>query len=95
MGSFSRQNLQQMRAFYQLWPLIEIRQTASGEFDSAQTLQAASAISPVKQLPTLADIVNRFPLPWSAYARRLSVKSDYARQFHETEALRDYWPNTV
>ena len=33
----------------------------------------------------------RFPLPWSAYVRLLSVKSEYARQFYETEALRGGW----
>ncbi len=29
-----------------------------------------------------------FPLPWSAYVRLLSVKTEAARTFYETEALR-------
>ncbi|MEX2240435.1 MAG: PDDEXK nuclease domain-containing protein [Burkholderiales bacterium] len=33
----------------------------------------------------------RFPLPWSAYVRLLSVKSTVARAFYETEALRCGW----
>ncbi len=97
---FSRQNLQQMRAFYQLWPRIEIRQTLSGESEILQTVsensnlqipQTTSAISTVSKFPALADIANRFPLPWSAYVRLLSVKSDFARQFYETEALCGGW----
>ena len=36
----------------------------------------------------LAAIGNRFPLPWSAYVRLLSVKNEHARAFYETEALR-------
>lgn len=32
-----------------------------------------------------------FPLPWSAYARLMSVKDGHARQFYEDEALRGGW----
>jgi predicted nuclease of restriction endonuclease-like (RecB) superfamily len=34
---------------------------------------------------------NKFPLPWSAYVRLLSVKSPEARTFYEAEALRSGW----
>ncbi len=40
---------------------------------------------------TLAGIAHRFPLPWSAYVRLLSVKNLLAREFYETEALRGGW----
>lgn len=33
----------------------------------------------------------RFPLPWSAYVRLLSVKDKNARDFYETETLRAGW----
>ena len=33
----------------------------------------------------------QFPLPWSHYVRLLSVQSDEARAFYETEALRGGW----
>jgi predicted nuclease of restriction endonuclease-like (RecB) superfamily len=33
----------------------------------------------------------RFPLPWSAYVRLLSVKNEHARHFYEAEALRSGW----
>ena len=38
-----------------------------------------------------AAIFSRFPLPWSAYVRLLSVKRPEARSFYETEALRSGW----
>ncbi len=62
---FSVRNLQDMRLFYQGWP---IQQTVSANSD----------------LP-------RFPLPWSAYVRLLSVQDPAARAFYETEALRGGW----
>ena len=40
---------------------------------------------------SLASIASRFPLPWSAYVRLLSVKNINAREFYETEALRGGW----
>ena len=54
------------------------------DFDD-QRLQTPSADS------SLARIAARFPLPWSAYVRLLSVKNEPARQFYETEALRGGW----
>ena len=42
---------------------------------------------------SLTSIASRFPLPWSAYVRLLSVKNINAREFYETEALRDPAPN--
>jgi len=94
---FSRQNLWQMRSFYLNWPPEQILQTLSGESAIRQTvsdkLQTLSAISvPLQAMPArLAAVAARFPLPWSAYVRLLSVKNDYARSFYETEALRGGW----
>lgn len=59
-----------------------ILQTQSGE--SAR----AAIMSP---LPDIAALATRFPLPWSAYVRLLSVKNPEARTFYETEALRSGW----
>ncbi len=36
----------------------------------------------------LVVLAARFPLPWSAYVRLLSLKTDQARKFYEAEALR-------
>jgi predicted nuclease of restriction endonuclease-like (RecB) superfamily len=55
-----------------------------------QTLSEKSRSS-IQSSPALTDIANRFPLPWSAYVRLLSVKSESARQFYEAEALRGGW----
>ncbi len=52
----------------------------------AKILQTASA----KSIP-LGDLAKRFPLPWSAYVRLLSVKSAEARVFYEKETLRSGW----
>jgi len=46
--------------------------------------------TPSDQLAT-RDFSERFPLPWSAYVRLLSVKNEQAREFYETEALRGGW----
>ena len=39
----------------------------------------------------MSCVASRFPLPWSAYVRLLSVKNLRAREFYETEALRGGW----
>jgi predicted nuclease of restriction endonuclease-like (RecB) superfamily len=96
---FSRQNLQQMRVFYLGWPVETIRQTVSGEFATVEIPQTTSGESNRTQivqtmsgqLPDLAALAARFPLPWSAYVRLLSVKNESARTFYETEALRCGW----
>lgn len=80
---FSQQNLWQMRAFYLAWPCSEIIQTLSGELPMVQ--------ESVWELADLAALSRRFPLPWSAYVRLLSVKNEVARGFYEAEALRCGW----
>jgi predicted nuclease of restriction endonuclease-like (RecB) superfamily len=85
---FSRQNLQQMRAFYLAWPSEMIRQTPSGESLSRVAPPLTAAV--VTDLH-LRDIARRFPLPWSAYVRLLSVKDPDARAFYESEALHTGW----
>jgi predicted nuclease of restriction endonuclease-like (RecB) superfamily len=82
---FGRANLWQMRAFYQAWPHQQILQTPSGEsgIPSLTGPEAASS--------SIAALASRFPLPWSAYVRLLTVKRPEARAFYETEALRSGW----
>lgn len=98
---FSRQNLQQMRQFYLTYPQRGIRQTLSGELpraagDKSQTPSGESTTQGVVQAlsgdsASVAGLARAFPLPWSAYVRLLSVKTDEARRFYETEALRGGW----
>lgn len=96
---FSRQNLWQMRAFHLTWPTHQILQALSAKSPGSTILQTLSGELPARELteaasrhvidlPTLAQ---SFPLPWSAYVRLLSVKSEAARTFYETEALRCGW----
>src|SRR4029077_18899038 len=91
---FSRQNLQQMRQFYGAFPFEQIRQTPSGKLSTKPILSTASIESPRRKSQTpsgklaVRELAMRFPLPWSAYVRLLSVKDQLARNFYETEALR-------
>ena len=95
---FSRQNIWQMRLFYQSYPPEQILQTVSGESESSEIFQTLSEkLEDTEDMPatsaasTLNSIASRFPLPWSAYVRLLSVKNINAREFYETEALRGGW----
>jgi len=76
---FGRSNLFQMRAFYVSWPAERIVQTVSGQ---------SPFMSGERSIELLAEA---FSLPWSAYVLLLRLKSDDARQFYETEALRGGW----
>ena len=76
---FSRQNLQLMRLFYLTYSSAGICQTASGKF----TITATEA--------HLKELLSAFPLPWSAYVRLLSVRTESAREFYEQEALQGGW----
>jgi predicted nuclease of restriction endonuclease-like (RecB) superfamily len=64
----------------------QILQTASGESPTGQISESAS-----RNFIDLGSLAKSFPLPWSAYVRLLSVKSEAARAFYETEALRCGW----
>jgi predicted nuclease of restriction endonuclease-like (RecB) superfamily len=83
---FKRTNLWQMRAFYLAWPQTQILQTPSGESVTGHS------INDMEKYPaSTAAVATRFPLPWSAYVRLLSVKNPDARSFYESEALRSGW----
>ena len=83
---FGWRNLAQMRTFYLAWPAEQILQTPSAKSSSQQI-----APTPSEQSPDLITLAARFPLPWSAYVRLLSVKNEAARAFYATEALRCGW----
>jgi len=53
---------------------------------ASKILQTPSA----KSVP-LPELAPKFPLPWSAYVRLLSVRNPESRAFYETEALRSGW----
>jgi len=93
---FSKRNIEQMRQFYLAWPIAQTVSAQSTALENPQTPSAQSSALPTLQtpsglLPNLATLATRFPLPWSAYVRLLSVKSEAARAFYETEALRCGW----
>jgi len=82
---FSKRNLEQMRLFYMSWPIAQAASAQSGtDHRLPKTRQKAQTLSAQLTAP-------RFPLPWSAYVRLLSVTSEQARKFYEAEALRGGW----
>jgi predicted nuclease of restriction endonuclease-like (RecB) superfamily len=83
---FGRANLWQMRAFFRAWPDPKILQTLSGESVIPRNVNDIEGDS-----STVLALASRFPLPWSAYVRLLSVKNPEARSFYETEASRSGW----
>lgn len=88
-----------MRAFHLTWPAQHIFQTLSVKSPAPRILQTLSGQSAVPgnlqttsgQSPDLPTLAQAFPLPWSAYVSLLSVRSEHARAFYETEALRCGW----
>ena len=83
---FGSRNLAQMRSFYLAWPRDKILQTLSAKSSTPIPLNEIQG-----QPQPVQDLTKRFPLPWSAYVRLLSVKGSEARTFYETEALRSGW----
>lgn len=79
---FSRRNLQDMRTFYHCYPKERIWQTLSAKSEIKST---------ISQLPTIKDLTDALPLPWSHYSRLLRVRNIHARDFYEIEALRGGW----
>ena len=55
----------------------------------AQTASAKSAT--LSRILTLGEVAKAFPLPWSHYVLLLSARSEEARDFYHTEALRGGW----
>ena len=92
---FSRQNVQNMRLFYLSYPIEKIRQTLSGKLPPPLRRRIRQTPSGNSQAVSIEvgfdDLLAAFPLPWSAYVRLLSVRSESAREFYETEALRGGW----
>ncbi|MCP4624320.1 MAG: DUF1016 domain-containing protein [bacterium] len=102
---FGVDNLQRMRSFYQAYEPEIIYATLSRKSMGTEILsekyatpsriskdpamkKKSEAASRLFSLEVLASV---FPLSWSAYVRLLSVKSNHAREFYETEAMRGGW----
>ncbi len=103
---FRKSNLYQFRRFYLTYsdifqtPSGKLKnergrkkiQTPAGKLkrspDASEIFQTASG-KLAKHVPSAPELV--FTLPWSHYARLLSLKADFARKFYETEAIRGGW----
>lgn len=90
---FSERNLEQMRLFYTYWPISQTVSAKSGRRklrgQKSKTVSAKS--STLSRKLDVQDLAAFFPLSWSHYVRLLNVKSEHARKFYESEALRGGW----
>src|SRR5262245_582642 len=92
---FSYPNVNKFRQFYLAFPSAMILSTPS--IESGQSIVSTVSIEAGRKSQTasnksgLRDLAAQFRLPWSAYVRLLSVTSEQARKFYETEALRSGW----
>jgi predicted nuclease of restriction endonuclease-like (RecB) superfamily len=82
---FSVDNLETMRAFFLAYPLAAISETASRKSLATRKSETLSRIS------DLAELAGRFRLSWSHYVLLVRTRSEHARVFYETEALRGGW----
>ncbi|MDQ6631109.1 MAG: PDDEXK nuclease domain-containing protein [Verrucomicrobiota bacterium] len=102
-NGFGRSNLFQIRAFYLAYR--EKVQTLSGQLVSvsvekknsrkiAVSKRASSKVQTLSgqsSITNLQEVIKAFPLSWSQYIRLLTIKDETAREFYETEALRNGW----
>jgi predicted nuclease of restriction endonuclease-like (RecB) superfamily len=92
-NGFGRSNLYQIRAFYLGYQ--KKVQTLSAQSHGVIALvaegQKVQTLSGQFQIAQLQDVRRIFPLSWSQYVRLLAVKDESAREFYETEALRNGW----
>jgi predicted nuclease of restriction endonuclease-like (RecB) superfamily len=93
---FSYPNVNKFRQFYLAFPSGNILSTPS--IESTESILSTPSIElrrPKSQTPSgqlaVRNLSARFPLPWSHYARLLSVKNALAREFYHAEALRGGW----
>lgn len=89
---FSRQNLQLMRQFYLTYPHILKSQTVSGFFQEIRQTPSGKSMAVDKTENTLLILSSKLPLSWSHYVLLITQgRSQKAREFYETEALRGGW----
>ena len=83
---FSVDNLESMRLFYLAYPPSRISETVSRKSDHKAKSETPSRIF------TLPELTSAFPLSWSHYVLLVKrSRSEEARIFYETEALRGGW----
>ncbi len=87
---FSVDNLESMRAFYLAYPADRISETLSRMLPEEHRKVRKSETS--SRISSPAELANAFPLSWSHYVLLVRrSRSDEARAFYETEALRGGW----
>jgi len=82
---FSVDNLETMRVFFLAYPPAAISETASRKSPATRRSETLSRETGP------AELAGRFRLSWSHYVLLVRTRSEYARIFYETEALRGGW----
>jgi len=100
---FSKRSLEQMRLFYQLWPIAQTLSAQLEPLEPRQNFRAGSeddkrskaSVPSWLELPINESMIcaaaSCFSLPWSHYVQLMSIQDLNARQFYEAEALRGGW----
>jgi predicted nuclease of restriction endonuclease-like (RecB) superfamily len=89
---FGRSTLFQIRAFYLLYnKKVQSVIGQSPKSISKKPMQIVQTLSGQLDREYLEKLQRIFSLPWTHYARLLSVTGDRAREFYETETLRNGW----
>ena len=92
---FGISHVKMMRQFYLTYSNLKNRQSLIGQ--SAASKKSQSLIGELQgqpeahYAPNLPALMDYFPLSWTHYAHLLRVKSDYGRNFYESESIRSGW----
>lgn len=87
---FSVDNLESMRMFYLAYPREQITQTPSRI--SSKHQEALLKSETLSRIFSFEELANTFSLSWSHYVLLMRrCRSENARKFYETEALRGGW----
>ncbi len=92
---FGISHVKMMRQFHLTYSNLKNRQSLIGR--SAASKKSQSLIGELQgkpeahYAPNLPVLMDYFPLSWTHYAHLLRVKSDYGRNFYESESIRSGW----
>lgn len=89
---FGRSILFQIRAFYLTYfKKVHTLSGLSCKRLDPKGLQIVHTLSGQFEPDSFQILKQAFPLPWSHYVRLLAIKGDTAREFYETESIRNGW----
>jgi predicted nuclease of restriction endonuclease-like (RecB) superfamily len=89
---FGRRNLFQIRAFYLLYEeKVQTLFAQSYKALDSNDMQIVQTVFGQFEPTSFQFLKQAFRLPWSHYTRLLAIKEEAAREFYETESIRNGW----